>query len=390
MDAGGQATLNNALLSHNCAGDYGGAVYMEQSQLMISNCTLTHNCAQSGGALYVQGNPLQTYNLSVEGSVFDWNEATCEGRAISLMSSARLSIYNCSFTDQSQDVIKSGEKISYEGDSYSASTIDVCRGQENSDAYVFADLCTGAKVVDTSNNSLPLSDESSNKNYVSFIVEQNCTTSKDDEWVVIGVALVLGAVVLILVLCLLRQLVRTWRLKNILLRKALPKVIAARLQRGEKEVDSYPNATIVFADIVDYTAYSSAVSAEELVTLLDTIFHRYDIECEECECLKVKTVGDCYMAAAGCLPQTTSASMTTAARDAPSTAIECNGDASLSLLRGTLFAWKILQAMQDLSDQTGIELSIRVSANLTYRYCGLVVILYCERTVFIPLFLSSE
>lgn len=57
--------------------------------------------------------------------------------------------------------------------------------------------------------------------------------------------------------------------------------------------------TIMFADLVGYTQYSSTVSAEELVDMLNIIFSKIDDLILEFGLEKIKTIGDCYMVSGG-------------------------------------------------------------------------------------------
>ena len=60
--------------------------------------------------------------------------------------------------------------------------------------------------------------------------------------------------------------------------------------------------TVLFADIVGFTALSAAVTPEELVELLNEVFSRFDELAERHGLEKIKTIGDAYMVAAG-LPE---------------------------------------------------------------------------------------
>lgn len=85
-----------------------------------------------------------------------------------------------------------------------------------------------------------------------------------------------------------------------LLLNILPLLVAQRLKSGEKLIaDSYPEASVLFADIVGFTDFSSRISPEELVTYLDDIFRRFDALAERHGLEKIKTIGDCYMVVAG-------------------------------------------------------------------------------------------
>ena len=56
---------------------------------------------------------------------------------------------------------------------------------------------------------------------------------------------------------------------------------------------------IIFVDIVGFTELSSKLRPSELVTILDSIFRRFDLICERYGAEKIKTIGDGYMAATG-------------------------------------------------------------------------------------------
>jgi class 3 adenylate cyclase len=85
-----------------------------------------------------------------------------------------------------------------------------------------------------------------------------------------------------------------------LMLNVLPRKIAARLETGEKTIsDSCPNATILFSDIVGFTAMSFSKTAEELVYLLNDLFSKFDQRALALGLEKIKTIGDAYMVAGG-------------------------------------------------------------------------------------------
>ena len=88
-----------------------------------------------------------------------------------------------------------------------------------------------------------------------------------------------------------------------LLQNMLPVNIADRLKNNEKIIaDKYPNVSVLFADIVNFTNFSQRLSAEEIVNLLDEIFSIFDNLVEKHGVEKIKTIGDAYMVAAGLTP----------------------------------------------------------------------------------------
>ena len=60
------------------------------------------------------------------------------------------------------------------------------------------------------------------------------------------------------------------------------------------------NVSILFADIVGFTRMSSGKQAAHLVALLNDLFGRFDILCQQSGCEKISTLGDCYYCVSGC------------------------------------------------------------------------------------------
>ncbi len=85
-----------------------------------------------------------------------------------------------------------------------------------------------------------------------------------------------------------------------LLLNVLPKSIADRLKQGESTIaDSFPDVTVMFADLGDFTRRSTEVPAPELVRLLNEIFSKFDWLAELHLLEKIKTIGDAYMVVGG-------------------------------------------------------------------------------------------
>ncbi len=85
-----------------------------------------------------------------------------------------------------------------------------------------------------------------------------------------------------------------------LLLNILPKPIADRLKQGQGTIaDSFPEVTILFADLVGFTQLSSQIPPAELVRVLNEIFSTFDRLVEKHGLEKIKTIGDSYMASAG-------------------------------------------------------------------------------------------
>jgi adenylate cyclase len=85
-----------------------------------------------------------------------------------------------------------------------------------------------------------------------------------------------------------------------LLLNILPEEIAQRLQAEPTAIaDHFDDASILFADVVDFTPLASRLDAREVVGMLDRLFTTFDELVDRYEVEKIKTIGDCYMAAAG-------------------------------------------------------------------------------------------
>nr|WP_017662039.1 adenylate/guanylate cyclase domain-containing protein [Baaleninema simplex] len=85
-----------------------------------------------------------------------------------------------------------------------------------------------------------------------------------------------------------------------LLLNILPRAIVDRLKQLESAIaDRFDDATVLFADIVGFTALSSRVSPVEIVNLLNQIFSIFDRLAEKHGLEKIKTIGDAYMVAGG-------------------------------------------------------------------------------------------
>jgi class 3 adenylate cyclase len=126
-----------------------------------------------------------------------------------------------------------------------------------------------------------------------------------------------------------------------LLLNILPPDIATRLKGGEHEIaDSFADITVLFGDIVGFTALSSHTSAREIVDVLNGLFSLYDETAQELGIEKIKTIGDCYMAVCG-LPRPASDHADRMAR----------------------MALRMVEATQHYSEQVHIPLQLRIGIN---------------------------
>jgi adenylate cyclase len=85
-----------------------------------------------------------------------------------------------------------------------------------------------------------------------------------------------------------------------LLLNILPASIAERLKEGSGVIaDHFESTTVMFSDIVGFTAFSERVTPTELVGRLNRIFSAFDDLAAKYGLEKIKTIGDAYMVAGG-------------------------------------------------------------------------------------------
>ena len=85
-----------------------------------------------------------------------------------------------------------------------------------------------------------------------------------------------------------------------LLLNVLPQRIIDRLNAGETRIaDRHEDVTVLFSDIVGFTAISAETPPSELVEQLNALFTGFDAICDELGVEKIKTVGDAYLAVGG-------------------------------------------------------------------------------------------
>ncbi|XP_025831186.1 adenylate cyclase type 3 [Agrilus planipennis] len=93
-----------------------------------------------------------------------------------------------------------------------------------------------------------------------------------------------------------------------LLLSVLPEHVAVQMRQDLDLTDSqfkkiymsrHENVSILYADIVGFTAISSTYSAQELVKILNELFARFDKLAEKYHQLRIKILGDCYYCISG-------------------------------------------------------------------------------------------
>ncbi|KAJ8382516.1 hypothetical protein SKAU_G00032940 [Synaphobranchus kaupii] len=109
------------------------------------------------------------------------------------------------------------------------------------------------------------------------------------------------------------------------------------------------DVSILYADIVGFTRLASCCTPEELVTILNKLFGRFDDIAKKNECLRIKILGDCYYCVSG-LPEHT-----------PNHAHNC-----------VWMGLNMCTAINKLQEATGVEISMRVGVHTGYVLSGVI------------------
>ncbi|SSC64516.1 adenylate/guanylate cyclase domain-containing protein [Ciceribacter selenitireducens] len=99
-------------------------------------------------------------------------------------------------------------------------------------------------------------------------------------------------------------LLKEHRFSERLLENMLPRSVALRLRHSETAMvaDQIGSATILFADIVNFTPRVAKWPSRDVVTFLSRVFRSFDALAAAHGLEKIKTIGDAYMVAGG-LPE---------------------------------------------------------------------------------------
>ena len=148
-----------------------------------------------------------------------------------------------------------------------------------------------------------------------------------------------------------RDLERSHARAGELLNSILPSDMVRRMQAGETAIaDTHDDVTIVFADLVGFTALSRKLSPPDLIWLLNDIFSRFDRIAERYGMEKIKTIGDAYLAVGGMDPA------------------QRNGH----LLEAARFALSIRDALAHHKSETDLPIDIRIGLHVGPMIAGVI------------------
>lgn len=130
---------------------------------------------------------------------------------------------------------------------------------------------------------------------------------------------------------------------NELLTEMMPKHVFELLREQNSVTENINNVTILYADIVGFTLWSSNKLPEEVVNMLSDLFTRFDMKCKEHNVYKVHTIGDCYVA------------MGYLQSNDRNVNEECNNLAN--------FALDLVQVIQEVNQEKKIDLNMRIGVH---------------------------
>jgi adenylate cyclase len=110
----------------------------------------------------------------------------------------------------------------------------------------------------------------------------------------------IAAVAFALLAAYARQLAAERARSERLLLNVLPAPIAERLREREEVIaEKYPEASVIFADVVNSTPLTVELAPEQMVALLDEHVARFDALADRHGVEKIRTIGDNWMGVAG-------------------------------------------------------------------------------------------
>ena len=80
-----------------------------------------------------------------------------------------------------------------------------------------------------------------------------------------------------------------------LLTQMMPPHVLENMKKGKSVTDRFSHVTLLYADIVGFTYWSSDKNPEQVVGMLSELFTLFDKLCVDHKVYKVHTIGDCYV-----------------------------------------------------------------------------------------------
>ena len=123
------------------------------------------------------------------------------------------------------------------------------------------------------------------------------------------------------------------------------------MDNNAKIADRIENASVLFADIVDFTKMTGSLDADTVVGALNSLYSRIDERAKREGIEKIKTIGDSYMAASGLFG---------------------NEPAEKNALSIVNFARGMLQDIEDFNAASNVKLFMRIGINSGNLIAGVI------------------
>jgi phospholipid-translocating ATPase len=136
-----------------------------------------------------------------------------------------------------------------------------------------------------------------------------------------------------------------------LLTQMMPPHVLENMRQDKAATDKFQEVTLLYADIVGFTAWSSNKTPIEVVGMLSEMFTRFDKKCLDHNVYKVHTIGDCYVVMG----------LTDASNR--NTAQEC--------LNVVQMAQSMIQIIKDINQENGSELNMRIGIHIGQVIAGI-------------------
>lgn len=125
-----------------------------------------------------------------------------------------------------------------------------------------------------------------------------------------------------------------------LIKKMMPPHVVQKMKEESSFTDKIQHVTVLYADIVGFTLWSSTRTPEEIVGMLSELFTLFDKNCVNHNVYKVHTIGDCYVAM-GYVG-------------------EANRNHVQECLNIIEFAQQTIEIIQEINEENGISLNMRI------------------------------
>ncbi len=101
---------------------------------------------------------------------------------------------------------------------------------------------------------------------------------------------------------LMAQLEEMQKRQRELLAHTLPESVYLEImEKGDFTARNFDDTAVLFADVCNFIQYTNLNSATKLVGNLNTLVRRFEAVCDHFDLLKIKTIGDAFMAVSGVL-----------------------------------------------------------------------------------------